>query len=57
MTVNELIRMLGEYPANADVEIVAEGRSSTPLTREGLEIDANGETLYLGGCESGPEWD
>ena len=39
-------------PPNADVEVVGECDFSMPLTREGVEIDPNGETLYLGGCDS-----
>jgi hypothetical protein len=57
MTARELIQILEQYPSNADVAILREWHWGAPLTREGLEIDANGETPYLGGCESGPGWD
>jgi hypothetical protein len=57
MTVRELIDVLGQHPANADVEVMDGFDFSLPLTREGLEIDPNGETLYLGGCDPTLEWD
>jgi hypothetical protein len=55
MIVKELIEMLGEYPAYVDVEVVVESGCSLPLTRDGLEIDVNGGTLYLGGCDPAHE--
>jgi hypothetical protein len=51
MTVRELIDMLGWYPPNADVEVVG-GLISACFSGEGLEIDPNGETLYLGGYDT-----
>ena len=57
MTVRELIDMLGQYPPNADVEVVGECEVSMPLARDGLAIDPNGETLYLWGCDLAQEWD
>jgi hypothetical protein len=57
MTVRELIDMLGRYPSEADVEVVGGFDFGMPLTREGLEIDPNSETLYLGGCDPAREWD
>jgi hypothetical protein len=57
MTVRELIDMLGQYPPNADVEIVGGFDFGMPLTREGLEVDPNGETLYLGGGDPAQELD
>jgi hypothetical protein len=30
---------------------------SLPLMRTASEIDADGETLYLGGCDPAHEWD
>jgi hypothetical protein len=49
--------MLKEYPPNADVEVMDGIDCSLPLTRDGLAIDPNGETQYLGGCDPAHEWD
>jgi hypothetical protein len=48
---------LKEYPPNADVVVMDGIDWSLPLMRTASEIDADGETLYLGGCDPAHEWD